>query len=145
MSKQGIELVEPRLPRLAAIRGQAFAAPALLFELMQRGLYLGPQPRDALPAGLTLKLFSACFSASLAFSHHEHQASTPALLSELMQQELYLDPQSRDALPAGLTWDAAVAGAMCEEVALASCINTRSTFTVICNRYNCYSCLQRRR
>ena len=56
VTKQGIELAEPRLPRLAAIRGRAFAASALLFELMQRGLYLIPQARDAVPAGLTLKV-----------------------------------------------------------------------------------------
>ncbi|KAL0038554.1 hypothetical protein WJX77_010325 [Trebouxia sp. C0004] len=55
VTKEGIELVEPRLPRLAGVRGRSFAAPVLLFELMQRGLYLNPQARDAGPADIALK------------------------------------------------------------------------------------------
>ncbi|KAL0027060.1 hypothetical protein WJX79_002717 [Trebouxia sp. C0005] len=55
VTKEGIELVEPRLPRLAGVRGRSFAAPVLLFELMQRGLYLTPQAKDSGPADLALK------------------------------------------------------------------------------------------
>lgn len=56
VTKEGTELVGPRLPRLAGIRGRSFAASVLLFELMQRGLYLTPQARDAGPADLALKV-----------------------------------------------------------------------------------------
>lgn len=56
VTKEGIELVEPRLPRLAGVRGRSFAAPVLLFELMQRGLYLTPQAKDSGPADLALKV-----------------------------------------------------------------------------------------
>ena len=57
VTKQGIQLVEPRLRRLDAVRGRTYsAASALLFELMQLGLYLVPQSRDAEPAGLGIKV-----------------------------------------------------------------------------------------
>ena len=56
VTKEGIELVEPRLPRLAGIRGRSFAASVLLFEMMQRGLYLTPQARDAGHTDLALKV-----------------------------------------------------------------------------------------
>jgi len=56
VTREGTELVEPRLPRLAGIRGRSFAASVLLFEMMQRGLYLTPQARDAGPADLALKV-----------------------------------------------------------------------------------------
>jgi len=56
VTKEGTELVEPRLPRLAGIRGRSFAASVLLFEMTQRGLYLTPQARDAGPADLALKV-----------------------------------------------------------------------------------------
>ncbi|KAL3158441.1 hypothetical protein ABBQ38_010675 [Trebouxia sp. C0009 RCD-2024] len=56
VTKQGIQLVEPRIRRLDSVRGRTFsAASALLFELMQLGVYLVPQLRDAGPAGLGLK------------------------------------------------------------------------------------------
>ena len=60
VTKQGIELVEPRLIRLSSIRNRTFsAASTLLFELMQRGVYLVPQSRDAGPAALGMKVLSA--------------------------------------------------------------------------------------
>lgn len=56
VTKQGIQLVEPRIRRLETVRGRTFsAASALLFELMQLGVYLVPQLRDAGPAGLGMK------------------------------------------------------------------------------------------
>ena len=57
VTKQGIELMEPRLPRLNGIRSRTFsAASALLFELMHRGVYLVPQARDAAAASLGMKV-----------------------------------------------------------------------------------------
>ena len=57
VTKQGIQLVEPRIRRLDAMRGRTFsAASTLLFELMQLGVYLVPQLRDAEPAGLGIKV-----------------------------------------------------------------------------------------
>lgn len=57
VTKQGIQLVEPRIRRLETVRGRTFsAASALLFELMQLGVYLVPQLRDAGPAGLGMKV-----------------------------------------------------------------------------------------
>ena len=57
VTKQGIQLVEPRIRRLDAVRGRTFsAASTLLFELMQLGVYLVPQLRDAEPAGLGIKV-----------------------------------------------------------------------------------------
>lgn len=59
VTKQGIQLVEPRMRRLDGVRGRTFsAASALLFELMQLGVYLVPQLRDAEPAGLGVKVHS---------------------------------------------------------------------------------------
>ena len=59
VAKQGIQLVVPHIRRLSALRGRTYsAASALLFELMQLGLYLVPQLRDAEPAGLHIKVYS---------------------------------------------------------------------------------------
>ena len=64
VTKQGIQLVEPHLRRLSALRGRTYsAASVLLFELMQLGLFLVPQLRDAEPAGLHIKvhtLYDSC-------------------------------------------------------------------------------------
>ena len=56
VTKQGVELMEPHLPRLSAMRGRPFTAAVLLFELMQRGVYLLPHTRDAQSAGLAIKV-----------------------------------------------------------------------------------------
>lgn len=72
VTKQGVELMEPRLPRLAAIRGRAFAASVLLFELMQRGVYLVPHGRDAEAAGLAMKVLT------LHLLSHEGADAAPA-------------------------------------------------------------------
>ena len=62
VTKQGVQLVEPHLHRLAALRGYTYSsASALLFKLMQLGLYLVPQLRDAQSADLHMKV--CCFAA----------------------------------------------------------------------------------
>ena len=66
VTKQGVQLVEPHIRRLSALRGRTYsAASALLFELMQLGLYLVPQLRDAEPAGLHLKVHSCLYAVRL--------------------------------------------------------------------------------
>ena len=62
VTKHGIQLVEPHIRRLSALRGRTYSvASALLFELMQLGLYLVPQLRDADPADLHLKVYSCIY------------------------------------------------------------------------------------
>lgn len=61
VTKQGIQLVEPHIRRLAALWGRTYSsASALLFELMQLGLYLVPQLRDAQSADLHMRV--CCFA-----------------------------------------------------------------------------------
>lgn len=57
VNKNGIELTEPRLPGLSSVRGRTLAVISMLFGLMNKGVYLTPQPRDAeLVPGLTIKV-----------------------------------------------------------------------------------------
>ncbi len=58
VTRRGVALLEPRLSRVAAIRGRTLAPSVLLFELMQKGLYLMPQGRDGESVGLVLKVSS---------------------------------------------------------------------------------------
>ena len=64
VTPRGIELVEPRMPRLSSLRERPLSASSMLFELMHKGLYLAPQPRDAdLVPGLTFKVRLLCVAA----------------------------------------------------------------------------------
>ena len=57
VSRKGVVLMEPRWPRLSSLRERTMSATGMLFELMHKGVYLTPQPRDAeLVPGLTVKV-----------------------------------------------------------------------------------------
>ena len=56
VDKNGVQLVEPGWPHLEGIRGRTMTPSGILFELIQKGLYLVPDPSDVESAGLVMKV-----------------------------------------------------------------------------------------
>lgn len=78
VDKNGVQLVEPGWTHLEGIRGRTMTPSAILFELIQKGLYLVPDPSDVESAGLVVKVrtalpfalpFALSFAASICPFH----------------------------------------------------------------------------